>query len=491
MDKQYGDMWTSITSSSGFMLSDFGRFLASIMSKKFRALRWWLKIGQRTHVSVPKGVLKKWKLMLKEFEMFRKTNLMVIDPKMRPRLKTIPCTRYLGFSHRTMVDNLQPPIFSVNPFRFKSVLELLDENVVQTHDTFNFIGEVVGKEDARDVVTSNGWETKRLVVVLQDTKNNRINCILFGNRVDQTVPMFQKEHNEPLILILQYFKVSRWKGNTSIQSNFELLKVHFNLPSKEVAEFREHLAAAGPMLSGRISQVDNDGALAGVDKLIKGRTTVHTIEEVSMFSKEGQPWIAVKFEALNVGINDWCYSACSGCKKKVDVRHGTSSDTKHYSKDTWERVDRYKIEVIATDDTRCINLLLWDDPLWKDSKRSEARKGEEDYPKTLNNMLDRKLLLRIHVKSSNINDGDPVYPVIKVIHDLEVIGKCTPIKGPILEIGTVDPGTTISLSTKNLSNAVNLINRKSTKEGCDNHASRDRNGFGPQSKAADSTTNEQ
>ncbi|MED6105942.1 hypothetical protein PIB30_000066 [Stylosanthes scabra] len=157
--------------------------------------------------------------------------------------------------------------------------------------------------------------------------------------VDQTLPFLLKEQTEPLIVILQYFKVSRWKGNTSTQSNFELSKIHFNHQSKEVADFRERLEAAGPTLSGRISQVHTDGALAGVDELIKGRDTVQTIEEVSIFSKEGQPWIAVKFEALNVGSNDWCYSACDGCKKKVDPRHGTSSDTKHCSKDTGARVD--------------------------------------------------------------------------------------------------------------------------------------------------------
>ncbi|MED6199843.1 hypothetical protein PIB30_079670 [Stylosanthes scabra] len=95
--------------------------------------------------------------------------------------------------------------------------------------------------------------------------------------VDQTLPFLQKEHTTPLIAILQYFKVSRWKGNTSIQSNFELSKVHFNLPLKQVSDFRELLAIAGPMLSGRISQVNNDGALAGVDELINGRSTVQTI----------------------------------------------------------------------------------------------------------------------------------------------------------------------------------------------------------------------
>ncbi|MED6189018.1 hypothetical protein PIB30_091533 [Stylosanthes scabra] len=77
--------------------------------------------------------------------MFMITNFMIIDPKMKPKLRTNPCTWYSGFSHRTTVEHLETPTF---PY---------------------FIGDVVGKENPRDVVTNIGRE-KRLVVVLQDTE---------------------------------------------------------------------------------------------------------------------------------------------------------------------------------------------------------------------------------------------------------------------------------------------------------------------------------
>ncbi|MED6107459.1 hypothetical protein PIB30_014310 [Stylosanthes scabra] len=249
---------------------------------------------KRTHVCVPKGLITRWMPHLKEFKMFRITNLMVIDLKMKPRLRTIPCNWYLGFSHRTTVEPLETPLFPCNPFRFKRFSEHMDENIVLQNDIF----EVVGKEDPRDVVTNTRWEIKRMVVVLQDTDN------------------------------------------------------------------------------------------------------------------------------------DWCYNACAGRKKKVYTRDGTSSNGKHCTIDTGERVDRYKIEVIATDDTGCINLLLWD----REAKilcGNPAIEAEDDYPKILNNMLDRQLLIMINVRNNNINEGDPIYPVIKVIDDLEVIGKCTSVKDPI------------------------------------------------------------
>ncbi|MED6212404.1 hypothetical protein PIB30_082979, partial [Stylosanthes scabra] len=42
-------------------------------------------------------------------------------------------------------------------------------------------------------------------------------------------------------------------------------------------------------------------------------------------------------------------------------------------------------------------------------------------------MLDRPLLVKIHVRNSNIAESDPVYPVIKIVDDKEVVKKFNPI----------------------------------------------------------------
>ncbi|MED6111808.1 hypothetical protein PIB30_055681 [Stylosanthes scabra] len=85
--------------------------------------------------------------------------------------------------------------------------------------------------------------------------NQRINCNLFGKMVEQIVPHLQNNVPEPLIVILQYFKVSRWN----------------------VTAFRERLVDDGSRLSGRISQLDSDGAFNGADEIVKGKANVQTI----------------------------------------------------------------------------------------------------------------------------------------------------------------------------------------------------------------------
>ncbi|MED6185380.1 hypothetical protein PIB30_056552 [Stylosanthes scabra] len=403
---------------------------------------------QRTHVSVPKGLLKRWRVNLHEFKCYRIKNLMVVDPKMKPKLRTIPCIWYLAFSHRTTVQILEPVIFPCNLFRFRTVLELNDKDVVLTNDTFDFIGEVVKKEDPRDVVTNTGLRTKRVVVVLQDT--------------ELIAPYLEKPQEEPLVVILQYFKVSRWNGKTSVQSNFELSKAYINAEFKEVVEFRNRLETNGPTLSGRISQVQSEGASTGAKELINGRATVHTIKEVSMLTKQCQPWISVEIMALNVGSNDWWYTACGGYAKKVGPQEGSSSDTKRCDKDDGERTERYKVEAIAHDNIGCINLLMWDREAKKlcgklaEDVKKEKIEAEDDYPPSLNNMLERKLLFKIHVKNSNINEVDTVFPVIKLIDDKDLITRFTPANKPPLQ-GSLEAGNISNLSTELSGSAINLM----------------------------------
>ncbi|QHO19132.1 uncharacterized protein DS421_11g326220 [Arachis hypogaea] len=78
-----------------------------------------------------------------------------------------------------------------------------------------------------------------------------------------------------------------------------------------------------------------------------------------------------------------------------------------------------------------INLLLWAREMVQlCSKRAEQIReqeleGDDEYPPTLNNIIDRKLLLKINVKSTNIKQFDQIYTVMKICDDEEIIKKNT------------------------------------------------------------------
>ncbi|KAL4343512.1 hypothetical protein AHAS_Ahas11G0085800 [Arachis hypogaea] len=57
--------------------------------------------------------------------------------------------------------------------------------------------------------------------------------------------------------------------------------------------------------------------------------------------------------------------------------------------------------------------------------REQELEGDDEYPPTLNNIIDRKLLLKINVKSTNIKQFDQIYTVMKICDDEEIIKKNT------------------------------------------------------------------
>ncbi|KAL4381931.1 hypothetical protein AHAS_Ahas04G0182800 [Arachis hypogaea] len=154
--------------------------------------------GGRIQASIPKSLVKKWRGVIIEFQMYTISNFIVIK-KTNPIKRVTPGTWVLTFSHRTRVDHVVNLSFPLQPFRFKTIPQLINAESSVDNDLFDLIGEIVGKEDLKDLITNKGKETRRLAVVLQDLE---INCVLFGGMVDQILPHFEERRVEPLIVVL-------------------------------------------------------------------------------------------------------------------------------------------------------------------------------------------------------------------------------------------------------------------------------------------------
>ncbi|RYR66469.1 hypothetical protein Ahy_A03g012457 [Arachis hypogaea] len=122
-------------------------------------------------------------------------------------------------------------------FSFKPIVKLLQADKIDDSILIDVIGEVVGKEDPRELITNKGRETKRLAILIEDLENNSIECVLFGNMVDQILPYLKGERVEPLIVIAQCFRPNKWNEKTSVQSHFEYSKLRINPDLEEVRDF--------------------------------------------------------------------------------------------------------------------------------------------------------------------------------------------------------------------------------------------------------------
>nr|XP_025702539.2 replication protein A 70 kDa DNA-binding subunit A-like [Arachis hypogaea] len=358
--------------------------------------------GTRLQVSIPKSLVSKWRGVLVQFQMYIMTNFIVVDNQ------------------------------KGNISRGKTIRELLNVEKIDDSALFDMIGEVVGKEDPKELITSKGKETKRLTVILEDLENNRIGCTIFGEMVDQLLRHMQDGRVEPLIVVVQYFKATRWNGKTSVQSHFDISQLHIDSNLKDVAEFRSRLLGGEPSSSVRISQVPSKTAWSGVEELKQGAVSVKTIEEVLIQHEEGPAWIAASIVAINVTKDDWFYKSCRKCPKKVETPIGNRYECGKCDHTHGSAALRFKVEVMVFDGTGSIRLLLWDkETSMLCGKRAEQIMEDDvivgdEYPKTLDNMMEKRVLFKINIKEANINQFDHVYTVMKICDDEDIIDKNLP-----------------------------------------------------------------
>ncbi|KAF3618468.1 hypothetical protein FXO37_34185 [Capsicum annuum] len=88
------------------------------------------------------------------------------------------------------------------------------------------------------------------------------------------------------------------------------------------------------------------------------------------------------------------------------------------------------------DDTRSTSLIIWDTDATSIGKSSSklkegliqntANDDAPSYPMELNNILQRKSIFKVIVKSGNIHNPDEVYSAVKILDDEELIKKYSP-----------------------------------------------------------------
>ncbi|MED6110101.1 hypothetical protein PIB30_039909 [Stylosanthes scabra] len=84
--------------------------------------------------------------------MYDMKNFIVNDGRSYMRTTNAPYA--ITFSHMTVVEAVEEPFFPLDMFNFKPFNELLQAECVDETEMFDIIGEVVGKENLKKVITS-------------------------------------------------------------------------------------------------------------------------------------------------------------------------------------------------------------------------------------------------------------------------------------------------------------------------------------------------
>ncbi|XLS86944.1 hypothetical protein HN51_037110 [Arachis hypogaea] len=128
--------------------------------------------GDRIHATVCKPRLELFRNKIKEHVVYSIQNFIV--KLNNGKVKTTPHKYKLNFYTKTVVAVLPIETFSFNPFEFRPFHELEKNGSTDGNLLFDYIGDVVGKDEIKGLITRIGDETKRITFQLEDLEQ----CLL-------------------------------------------------------------------------------------------------------------------------------------------------------------------------------------------------------------------------------------------------------------------------------------------------------------------------
>ncbi|RYQ95721.1 hypothetical protein Ahy_B08g091068 [Arachis hypogaea] len=348
--------------------------------------------SDRIHATISKPALEAFRHQIKEHAIYKMQNFIVTTNN--GKVRTTPHKYKLSFYTKTEVM-LQPiETFAFNPFKFRPFAELESNGASDENLLFDYIGEVVGKEEARGIITRTGHQSKRIALQLEDLEKNKIKCTLFGELVDQVLPQLERDDGEPFILVVQLFKTNVYLNSVNIQSAYYVSKVYFNPNLTEINEFKQRLNMDIISPSQCITQLQTQPQYSATDEINAGIVPLKTIEEV-----------------LNMQQT---------CPKKV-VESKDRYWCDHCRRVGFKAMLRYRLQIIVTDGTGCLKLIVWN----KEAEQMVGKPADKvneicmlektnSYPKYLDNVIDKRFLFKLNITYKNINAIEGVYSVTKL-----------------------------------------------------------------------------
>ncbi|XLT00987.1 hypothetical protein HN51_050338, partial [Arachis hypogaea] len=372
----------------------------------------------------------------------------------------------LSFYTKTEVEVLPIETFAFNPFKFRPFAELEANALMDGNLLFDYIGEVVGKEEAMGMITCTGKESKRIAL-----EKHKIKCTLFGELVDQVLPHLERDDGEPFIMVVQLFKSNVYLSSVNVQSTYYVSKCYFNpnLPKSFWTFYK--LAEEVVPCSQRITPIQSQPQYSVADEINASIVPIRTIEGVLNMTQETSCWIVGNIVSLEVGKDDWSYTSRVGFKAML----------------------RYRLQVIVTDGSGCMKLLLWN----KEAEQMVQKVAEkikelsislidgslkyfasvlykwekgESYPKSLDTIVDKRFLFKLNITYKNINAVEVVYSVLNISDDeylMSIFGFANSSFNASCSQHVPNTSTTETGDNSNGHEAISLSNDSAVESNCD------------------------
>ncbi|XP_070003842.1 uncharacterized protein LOC142163526 [Nicotiana tabacum] len=215
------------------------------------------------------------------------------------KIKTNKHKLKLTFPHRTSVDEISDPQFSLNIFNFKPFQHLTNQVEVDENELF---GEVIGHGNVESY--NQGGKTRGPIFQQH----------FWGEFVEEILSHVDGSPNQRVIVVMQLIKAHKFQDKYSVRNTFHSSKLWINPDLPQVAEF---ISSGREVNLERFSQTTSQRNYSVFEELAAGNVEVKSIGELIDFLQEGQIWIVATIVNLELE-RGWSYVGCKKCSKKFD-----------------------------------------------------------------------------------------------------------------------------------------------------------------------------
>ncbi|KAL6546678.1 hypothetical protein OROMI_022399 [Orobanche minor] len=407
----------------------------------------------KIQASVPRAQIGKISQIMKEGFLYGLQNYTVGQ-----NVDDFLCTSHpyrLGFHRYTTVKPC--PRLEIPRYGFQFVaFEKINEGAMDLKLSVDVIGQMIGASELVDISKRSGGNTKRQTIHLRNTQNSILICTLWGKYAEEISKYLTRE--EPIVVIMQFARLKKWNDEWNVGNSFNSTRLLIDSDIDEVLEFKKSMLSAtmSPMKS--LSRIESQSVSTILSELAEESDMKDLIELVGI--DKPSKWVVVATIDRLQSRFGWYYNSCRKCLTKAEEIGGSIRCRK--CKNT-NIVPRFKVGVIAMDNTSSVSLILFDQHVnqllghnAKDLKEKVEQQGGSDFtfPDELNDLKGTTCLFKFEVSDYNIQSKYHHYTVNKLSKDKDEIESFLARKKSIVG-GAVYDGCGDSHATCPLANNLN------------------------------------
>ncbi|KAL3636728.1 hypothetical protein CASFOL_019032 [Castilleja foliolosa] len=337
----------------------------------------------------------------------------------------------LRLTHQTSITAFKDPDFPTSLHRFRDLFEIANDINVDNFQLLDVIGRVVSFQKPTFVPNLS---TRRMDFRTANTYRE-LGCSLWSEYIDPVLAIFEKDDPRPIIICIQFGKITRVYDEIKVSNSFHITKVTVNGVGDVFHDFLNRMTP--DVFASQNSLVAEE--FQDVFALFKnGSADVRKISDITDLQQVNKFWVDATIAQIERRGELW-YRSCRNCFKKMPMdtanRRCFICGEENYSENL-----RYKIEVLVADSSGCANMLMWDGQCMaligksaKHIKQLNEKSGKVIPQEITDSLVERRVLFEVKTPANKANRDVPQFNVSRVAVDEEIFEhyalNYTPSKG--------------------------------------------------------------